>query len=318
MGNCPRIRITCEQVPVKNVMQSIVVVENAMPVQRHVRRARTGFTLIELLVVIAIIAILAGVLLPALSQAKLKGYRTACLNNQKQLALAWVMYAQDNSDLLVGFNDLVKSDWRMGLTASSGYPPITQPPPSGTIGLALTNFYVQEGYREAALYPYAPNVNSIHCPGDTRGKRHLGDACSYSGVGGLSTTQDKWGVVALFKVTALLHPSDRILWVEESDPRGDNLQYWDFEYDTTAPAGIPSANPIPDFGDRVASFHGASSSFNFGDGHAENRRWVDQDTIDYSNSDVTYITSWPNGGNHALRAGDAIWVQQRYASVANP
>src|SRR5436309_131301 len=60
-----------------------------------------AFTLIELLIVVAIIALLAGLLLPALAQAKRKAKRIQCINNERQLSITWVMYAGDNSDNLV-------------------------------------------------------------------------------------------------------------------------------------------------------------------------------------------------------------------------
>src|SRR3954470_10955517 len=132
----------------------------SLPEPFCLRDARRGFTLIELLVVIAIIAILAALLLPALSRAKLKAMSAQCLSNQKQLALAWSLYCDDSNEYLPNFATVVNArgdqPWLVRPLAT---PPVVPP---GTSAEELATLKEKEGYRQGVLFSYAPSPNILH------------------------------------------------------------------------------------------------------------------------------------------------------------
>jgi prepilin-type N-terminal cleavage/methylation domain-containing protein/prepilin-type processing-associated H-X9-DG protein len=265
-----------------------------------------GFTLIELLVVIAIIAILAALLLPALSTAKQKAMAAQCLSNQKQLSFAWSMYCDANEERVPNFNTV--------LNASGDRPWLCRPLlvapiiPSGASAQEAQILIDMEGYRQGCLYEYAPDPSIIHCPADSRFNKPVGAGFAY---GSLSPVASLNGEKAeLYKRTGLEHPSDRFLWVEENDSRGENGGSWGF-----ASSG-PPAFQLSKLVDSGAVFHNTSGTFSWADGHASNHKWLDDAAVAFAAS--TDPKKYQSAPAFVQAPRDALFLAQGYATAVNP
>ncbi len=275
-------------------------------------RRISGFTLIELLVVIAIIAILAGMLLPAMGKAKQKAQGIQCMSNHRQLTLAWRLYAEDNNDLIVyashsGVANNKLNDYAWTQTELS-------------FGPDPKNWDINADITKRPLWKYSQSPGIYRCPSDrsyvlVNGVRkprvrtmsmnfYLG---GFAGTdGGLAMANKQSIYTKISELTSnVTSPGPTETWVF-LDQREDSINWGNFMthmdgYDPANPALYKFTMDLP------GSYHNRACGFSFVDGHSEIKKWVDPRTMPPLISQKTSRTSdMPSPRNQ-----DVAWLQSK-------
>ena len=218
-----------------------------------------AFTLIELLVVIAIIAILMAILMPTLNRAREQGKRAACLNNLRQMMIAWTAYADDNDDKVVHANTGRNDAW------------VRWP------GHGASEQERIDGITSGLLYPYCPNIRLFKCPTGIRGEvvtYAIVDAMNgYDGIPGTKN-------LMIYQRMQIKRPNERVVFLDEGRLSPNSWTIW---YDQER------------WWDQITARHGDGTNFSFADGHSEYWKWKDPRTIEIAEMDYDY---WQNTGRH--------------------
>ena len=238
---------------------------------------RRAFTLIELLVVIAIIAVLMGVLMPALRAARELARGSVCLSNQKSLMLAYTMYAGANDDRIPGG---FVSNQTLNL-------PMWVKPPINEAGQYISGDAATfedrvRGIQRGSLYPYIGDYKMYHCPGDDRQQTALTQGqqlyrsyiipdvlAADKGFGEYANVTNRHAKI-VFKLTEIKQGARKYAFCEsEFQPTG-------FNYDHGGWSFAPWVNQ--GWWDELATYHKNSATFGFLDGHAERHTWQHKET----------------------------------------